>query len=85
MTAHHRRAALTVNFPLVNLQEMLGLEDLTAFVALIRSLLLELDNMIRGLDFMTSKTVKHVTGRTWFSPVKTLTCEFSPRSCSVMK
>ena len=56
MTAHHRRAALTVNFPLVNLQEMLGLEDLTAFVALIRSLLLELDNMIGGLDFMTPKT-----------------------------
>ena len=56
VTAHHRSAALTVNFPLVNLQEMLGLEDLTAFVALIRSLLLELDNMIGGLDFMTSKT-----------------------------
>ena len=56
MTAHHRSAALTVNFSLVNLQEMLGLEDLTAFVALIRSLLLELDNMICGLDFMTSKT-----------------------------
>ena len=56
MTAHHRSAALAVYFPLVNLQEMLGLEDLTAFVALIRSLLLELDNMIGGLDFMTSKT-----------------------------
>ena len=56
MTAHDRSAALAVYFSLVNLQEMLGLEDLTAFVALIRSLLLELDNMICGLDFMTPKT-----------------------------
>ena len=56
MAAHHRSAALAVGFSLVNLQEMLGLEDLTAFIALIRSLLLELDNMICGLDFVTSKT-----------------------------
>ena len=56
MTAHDRSAALAVGFSLVNLQEMLGLEDLTAFIALIRSLLLELDNMICGLDFMTPKT-----------------------------
>ena len=47
MTAHDGGATLAVNFSLVNLQEMLGLEDLTALVALIRSLLLELDNMIR--------------------------------------
>ena len=56
MAAHHRSAALAVYFPLVNLQEMLGLGHLTALVALIWSLLLELDNMVCGLDFMTSKT-----------------------------
>ena len=61
MAAHHRSAALAVYFPLVNLQEMLRLEHLTALVALIWSLLLELDNMVCGLDFMTSKTCQQAS------------------------
>ena len=61
VAAHHRSAALAVYFSLVNLQEMFGLKHLTTFVTLIWSLLLELDNMVCGLDFMTSKTCQQAS------------------------
>ena len=55
MTAHHSGAPFSVDLSLVNLEEMFGLEDLLAFIALVRSLLLELDNMIGGFHFMASE------------------------------
>ena len=54
MATHHCGAAFPVDFPLVYFQEMFRLENFLTFVTLVRSLLLELNDVVGGLHFMAS-------------------------------